>query len=250
MNKQEYLHRINYHGPVKATAEVLFDLHKNHLFYVPFENLDIHFKRRFDLDLRNVYHKVVTKRRGGFCYEVNLLFNWLLNQLGFPSRIIASRVFKDDGSLGPELDHMAIYLKTDIEFLLDVGFGDLFLVPLEIRDGVQFDGRNYFQIEQSDDHGYILSMSYEGQTFTRKYSFSLGEVNASDFDASCLDKQVNPDSRFVKNVMCSIPTETGRITIFNSKFIEKNGQMKNDKIIASDEELLSCLSEKFGMSIE
>ena len=83
-------------------------------------------KKVFDLEIDNIFKKVVNNFRGGFCYELNSLFNDLLCNIGFESRIIEARIYDELGNLGPRYDHMAIFVKTDKNYLLDVGFGNLF----------------------------------------------------------------------------------------------------------------------------
>jgi N-hydroxyarylamine O-acetyltransferase len=244
-----YLERIVYTGIINVTDEVLMRLHKKHVYQIPFENLDVYYKRIFNLDIGNVYEKVINDKRGGFCYELNLLFNWLLTQIGFTSRIIASRIFNEDGTVGPEFDHMSIYVKTGKEYLLDVGYGDLFVTPIEMSGGMQFDGRNYFRIDRWNKNEYVISMSTDGLSFSRKYTFSLDVVDIKDFDSICIDKQINPTSFFVKNVVCTKPTENGRVTIFNNKFVEKDGESRMEQVIQSDEHLTRCLKDKFGIVI-
>ena len=82
MNIQEYIKRINYSGDITPNLVVLKQLQKTHLLNVPFENLDIHYGNLIELDLDKIYHKIVVKKRGGFCYELNGLFQSLLNTIG------------------------------------------------------------------------------------------------------------------------------------------------------------------------
>lgn len=250
MDKIKYLERIGYKGSINPTDEVLRDLHQKHVHHVPFENLDVHNKRIFDLDITNIYQKVVNDRRGGFCYELNLLFNWLLTELGFSSRIIASRIFNEQGAVGPNFDHMAVYVKTEKEFLVDVGYGDLFITPIEIASGIQSDGRNYFKIDSPDNDDYVLSMSQNRIGYENRYSFNLDVVKPEDFISSCLDKQVNPNSYFVKNIICTMPTNEGRITIFNDKFVKKTSTSREETLLQGDDDLRRCLKEKFGMVVK
>jgi N-hydroxyarylamine O-acetyltransferase len=249
VDRAEYLKRIDYSDVIDVTDEVLTILHKNHVFQIPFENLDVYYKKTFNLDIGNIYHKVINNRRGGFCYELNLLFNWLLTDIGFSSRIIASRIFNEDRTVGPEFDHMSIYVNAGREYLLDVGYGDLFVTPIEIKEGVQFDGRNYFEIDKWSKNEYVISMSADGLSFSKKYTFSLDVVNTNDFETICLDKQTNPNSYFVKNVVCTKPTVTGRVTIFNDKLVEKNGELRMERTIQSEENFTRCLKDKFGIEI-
>ncbi len=243
----KYLERIDYTDVIDVTDDVLRKLHKKHIYQIPFENLDVYYERVFDLTVEKVYNKVVNDVRGGFCYELNLLFHWLLTEIGFSSRIIASRIFNEDGTLGPEFDHMSVYVKTEKEFLIDVGYGDLFVTPIEIKSGVQFDGRNYFQIDKWNTREYLVSMSSDGLNYSKRYTFSLDLVKVADFDIICLDKRTNPNSYFVKNIICTKPTDTGRVTIFNSKLIEKIGELKIETPIQSNEKLIQYLKDKFNI---
>jgi len=248
MDKKEYLNRIKYTDIIEVSDDVLFHLHQQHIYQIPFENLDVYYKRIFDLYIFKVYQKIITNLRGGFCYELNLLFNWLLKEIGFSSHIIASRIINEHGVLGSEFDHMSLYVKTKKEFLVDVGYGDLFVTPIEIKSGVQWDGRNYFRIDKYSKE-YLLSMSADGINFQKRYSFDLNNATEENFNAICLDKQTNPESYFVKNVICTKPTESGRVTIFNDKFIEKNGEYKNETIIKGEDDLKSHLQEKFNVVV-
>jgi N-hydroxyarylamine O-acetyltransferase len=151
MDTNKYLKRIDFTNKVIINDKTLVQLHEHHVLNVPFENLDIHFNRLFDLKLDNIFKKVVDNFRGGFCYELNTLFNELLCIIGFESRIIEARIYDELGNLGPKYDHMAIFVETDKKYLLDVGFGDLFIKPLEIKDGIQSDGKNQFKIKSLDE---------------------------------------------------------------------------------------------------
>ena len=88
----EYLERMAYDGPTDPTEETLRRLHHAHLLAVPFENLDIHLDRPIVLDVDALFEKVVRRRRGGFCYELNGLFGWLLGELGFDATMIGRGV--------------------------------------------------------------------------------------------------------------------------------------------------------------
>ncbi len=249
MDTLKYLQRIKFDTQVNIDDETFMQIHQQHVLTVPFENLDVHYNRFFDLELEKIYKKVVDDGRGGFCYELNALFNEFLNNLGYKSRIIAARIFDDQDNLGPEFDHMSIYVETDKKYLADVGFGDLFIRPLEIRDGIQSDGRNLFKVERFNDQNFILSMCSDLINFHKKYIFNLKEVKVGEFHEICSDKQTNPLSYFVKNTVCTKPTDSGRLTLFNNKLIEKSGADKVEKLIENDAEFRAILETLFGIRI-
>src|ERR1035438_798540 len=108
MDVESYLRRIEDDGPRQPSSATLRGLHRQHLFTVPFENLDIALKTPIWLDLALLYDKIVRRRRGGFCYELNGLFCGLLIALGFRVQMLSARVRRDDGGFGPAFDHMLL----------------------------------------------------------------------------------------------------------------------------------------------
>jgi arylamine N-acetyltransferase len=96
---------------------------------VPFENLDIPLGHPIVLSLPSFYDKIVRRRRGGFCYELNGLFGWLLEQLGFAVLMLSALVFHGVPP-GPEFDHLVLLIEMEERLIADVGFGDSFLEPL------------------------------------------------------------------------------------------------------------------------
>ena len=108
MNIPAYLSRLNYSTSVKPDAETLHGLQFAHLLNVPFENLDIGLKRPIQLSEEALWEKLIIRKRGGFCYELNSLFAWLLKQIGFDVTYLNARVFNREGNLGIDFDHLAL----------------------------------------------------------------------------------------------------------------------------------------------
>lgn len=101
-----YLVRIGHPKPNLEDASsanhyglgLLASLQRQHLASVPFENLSVHFSANdysVSLDPEEVYAKIVTRRRGGYCVENNLLFGILLRSFGFTVYSTAGRVSND-----------------------------------------------------------------------------------------------------------------------------------------------------------
>src|SRR5947208_6703511 len=103
-----YLKRMGYAGPLKPNSNLLRDLHRAHLFAVPFENLDIAFGRKIICDEDAFLRKIIERHRGGFCYELNGAFAALLRSLRFQVSLLSARVPREDGSLSPEFDHLTL----------------------------------------------------------------------------------------------------------------------------------------------
>src|ERR1700674_1330952 len=106
LNVPAYLDRIAYDGPIAPTPEVLRNLHRAHLFSVPFENLDIALGRKIVCDEAAFIRKIVERRRGGFCYELNGAFAGLLRAIGFQVTLLSARGPPESGRGGPGFGHL------------------------------------------------------------------------------------------------------------------------------------------------
>lgn len=124
MQRDAYLGRIGYSAPLDGSLETLGGLVKAHLERIPFENLDVFdFGKVPDLEEEALYHKIVEKRRGGYCFELNTLFDALLRSLGFSTFKVPARIVWNREIL-PPVSHMVILAEAAGEqYLCDVGFG-------------------------------------------------------------------------------------------------------------------------------
>ena len=153
MNFEAYLERINYRGSLAPTAETLRQLQVAHLLTVPFENLSIHAGEPIVLDDEALFSKIVGRRRGGFCYELNGLFAALLRELGFDVAMLSAAAMSGEEGFGPEFDHMVLMVTLEERWLVDVGFGDSFLEPLRLDyRGEQVQGEHAYRIDAEGDH--------------------------------------------------------------------------------------------------
>src|SRR6478672_7006627 len=213
MEIEKYLERIGYKGSTKPTIGLLNALQKKHLLNIPFENLDIHYKIPIELNLANIFEKVVIKRRGGFCYELNGIFYELLNSIGFNVKIISARVFDQKQQIfSPEFDHLAIIAKIDsTDYLADAGFGEFAFTPLKVEpDTIQKDERGNFRIERHDN-SYYKVVKRAGEAWVPEYMFTLTKRDLPEFEDMCQYNQTSPLSHFTQNKFCSLATEKGRI---------------------------------------
>lgn len=228
----------------------LRELHRCHLRSVPFEVIDIHLKKEISLELSNIYSKVVLRNRGGFCYELNYLFYSLLQDIGFNCTMVSARIFKDE-EYGPDFDHMSVVVSLEEEWLVDVGFSDLFIEPLKIQsDKIQEDYLKNYKIERLNDNEFLLLESLKNpQDFKWKYIFEKRSRSISEFHDMCFYKQYSPDSYFVKNKVCAIATKNGRKTILNDTFKIRSYDQVEEREIKDNSDLLKVLKDEFNISI-
>jgi N-hydroxyarylamine O-acetyltransferase len=251
MEIEKYLQRIGYKGNTKPTLGLLNALQKTHLLNIPFENLDIHYKIPIELNLANILEKVVIKRRGGFCYELNGLFYELLHSIGFNVKMISARVFDQSKQIfSPEFDHLAIIAKIgSINYLADVGFGEFALSPLEIElNAIHNDERGSFRIERYDDLYYRVSKR-TGDDWVPEYMFSLQGRDLSEFKDRCHYNQTSPLSHFTQNKFCSLATEKGRVTVTANKIKITEGDRVTESQLNSEEEFQAALEKYFHIRL-
>lgn len=247
MNQERYLRRIGIEkNEIRPAPEDLKFLQRRHLLHVPFENLDIHWKRPIVLDAEKFFEKIIEERRGGFCYELNGLFYKLLGEIGFQNKIISARVNIGDGVFGEEYDHLAILTEIDGEqYLVDVGFGSFTAEPLKfVPDIEQKDSNGVFLIRKFDAE-YFEVLKKNGDEWKTEYIFKEIERDLSEFAEMCGFHQTSPESHFTRGKICSLMTIEGRKTLTDKKFIEtKNGQ-KTEVDVNSEEEFDRVLSREF-----
>ena len=251
MNVDAYLERIDYRGPLAPTAETLRRLHVAHLLAVPFENLSIHAGEPIVLDDDALFDKIVVRRRGGFCYELNGLFAALLRALGFRVEMLSARVARRDGGFGPEFDHMALLVTLEERWLADVGFGDSFVEPLLLDErGEQRQGARAFRIEEAGDNGRLLLLRRDaGGAWEPQYRFGLEPHAYADYAEMCRFHQTSPDSHFTRGRVCSLLTAEGRVTLSGSRLITTRGGERVERELAGEAERDAALLEHFGISL-
>ncbi len=245
----EYLQRICIEEKEKPTVEFLRKLHLANLLNIPFENLSIHIKEKIILHPNDLYHKIVLRGRGGFCYELNYLFYTLLRSLGFNAKIISARVFDDKYNYGAEYDHMAVIVNIDNkEWLCDVGFGDSFIEPLRfVLNEVQKDRSRFYRISRYDNTYLLLSRSPDREEWENLYLFTSTERSIDEYFEMCIYHQTSPVSSFTRRKVCTRLTSTGRVTLTDKKLIITEGNVKNEIPFDGENKFAEYLKEKFNI---
>jgi N-hydroxyarylamine O-acetyltransferase len=244
-----YLARIGVPGPLTLDAAALRELHRAHLMAVPFENLSIHLGEPISLDEADLIDKLVARRRGGFCYELNGAFASLLERLGAQVRRFSARVYGDDGRLGPPFDHLALMVRLPDQtgpWLADVGFGSHSTYPLLAGAPA----------EQADPGGrFALAGTPEGDIEVVKdgrpqYLLELRERALDDFAPTCWWQQTSPRSHFTRSVICSRLTEDGRVSISGRRLIRTVAGQRIEENLPDDQAVLAAYREHFGIELD
>jgi N-hydroxyarylamine O-acetyltransferase len=220
---------------------------------VPFENFDIHLRREIVLNEEELFAKIVDRRRGGICYELNGLFALLLREIGFNVAMLSAQVYNSDGQLSPDFDHLTLLVEIDQQrYLVDVGFGDSFLYPLELkrRDVQVVDRESYQLLENGMFFTLARINSVDGAKVAQPmFRFDLTPHTLTDFAQRCNFHQESLESNFRRKVICSRATSDGRITISGSQLIVTEGPARLVTELSGARDVEKALNDHFGLSL-
>jgi N-hydroxyarylamine O-acetyltransferase len=245
-----YLSRISYRGEQAPTPSTLAALHRAHLAAIPFENLDIHTGSRIHLEPLALFTKLVTNRRGGFCYEQNGLFAEVLTTLGFDVTLLSARVANAAGDYSPPFDHLTLLVNTDGRWLADVGFGRSFHEPLSLDRPNESEAEGSFYRAVPTAEGFRVESREPGGSYKPEYAFDLTPHPLSDFEPRCRFHETSPDSHFQRNIVCSRPTGRGRITVTGRALLVLEDGVHHETPLPDRAAVFAALAEHFDIRLD
>jgi N-hydroxyarylamine O-acetyltransferase len=255
MDVQAYLDRIGYRGALDPTEVTLRALHSAHMMAVPFENLNIGLGWPIVLDAEALFDKIVVRRRGGFCYELNGLFSELLRELGFGVTLLSAGVARSGGGFGPDFDHLTLLVQSpplagdpqQATWLADVGFGDSFQEPLRFDDpGEQRQGDRAYRVAQNGER-FVLEQREADGAWEPQYQFTAEPRRLAQFEDMCRYHQTSPESSFTRRRVCTRATPEGRVTLSDMRLIFTSGGERHEQPLADEVEARAALRDHFGI---
>ncbi|MCX4696554.1 arylamine N-acetyltransferase [Streptomyces sp. NBC_01408] len=240
-----YLARIGASRPAEANLAALAELTERHVLTVPFENLDYHLGQEVHLDER-VVEKIVHQGRGGACYEVNPAFGLLLEALGYQVEILSARVRRPDG-LGAPLGHLALRVTVAGDaYLVDVGFRRNPRRPLLLgTEAVQYDPDGAFRFGSPDQGEFDLIRDGEPM-----YRVDGRARELAEFRPSLWWFRTCPDSPFLQDVFCSLPTVEGRVTLKGRTLTRRVHDEVLVEHLSDDIEVFEAYHKHFGITLD
>ncbi len=238
-------------------------VHRAHHFSIPFENLDIHLGRGYSFATAHLVAKMVARRRGGFCYELNLLLAAALRGLGFEVDVLEGQMRRREGGFGAPFDHMTLRVAMpDQDWIADVGNGETFQQPLP-WDGSwapQERGGAYRVVRREDGEPPAEARAASAKAWQVEfqaneeaerevvYHFRSAPRTAAGFLPMLAFHTTSVNSQFTKGWIVTRPLEGGgRITAARGLLMTtREGKMER-QAIRSASELEGILAEDFGM---
>jgi len=216
---------------------------------VPFENLDVQLQRPVSTSVEAAYEKIVVDRRGGWCYEQNGLFGWVLKEIGFSVTRVAASVMRDKNEASTA-NHLCLLVKlpdSNKKYLVDVGFGGSLLRPIELKEGHHEQPPFKLGLERLDDQYWRYWEDVGAGKFS--YDFTEQPARESALTKKCTFLQSDSTSNFVLNLVVQQRSRDQHIMLRGRVFTVNNSFGKSSEVVDNPETLVHLLTHKFGLRV-
>lgn len=248
MNVSFYLDRIGFLGPPRPDLATLRRLQRGHLEHIAYENLDVQLGRRVTLDPSDAFSKLVTGGRGGWCYEMNGVFRWVLEAIGFRVMPITGAVMRAQRGPSAIGNHLVLSVELDEPYLVDVGLGDGPVEPIPLKEGSYQQQWRTLRLERLDD-GWWRFHNYE-HAFATSFDFQHRPADWDVLADKCRWLQTSPDSRFVQNAICLRHVPNGIVAMVGRVLKTMGPDGAADRLVNSAEEYVETLAGTFGIQLQ
>ncbi|WP_414163665.1 N-hydroxyarylamine O-acetyltransferase [Superficieibacter sp. BNK-5] len=247
-----YLSRLAWEEVPDVNIETLRAVHLQHNCTIPFENLDVLLPGEILLDEQSLEDKLVTARRGGYCFEQNGLFERALAEIGFRVRSLLGRVVLATPPQMPPRTHRLLLVELEGElWIADAGFGSQTLTaPIRLLADIEQStphGRYRLQQERSD---WILQF-WHHERWQSMYRFDLTECYLADFMMGNFWSAHWPQSHFLHHLlMCRHLPDGGKLTLTNFHFTHWQHERAVEQFTLPDvAALYETVQTRFGLGV-
>lgn len=248
MDLKAYLDRIGFVGDVRPDVATLIALHRAHLQAVPYENLDVQFGRALTPDPAEAIEKIVGRRRGGWCYEMNGVLGEALTEIGFKVTRMAGAAMRElmgDGVIG---NHLVLLVEIDGQpWIADVGFGDGAQDPFPLRPAAMTMGGYAFRLEAMDDGWWRFHNHEFGGA--KSFDFRVEPADPELLAARCVGLQTDLESHFRLNLIVQRYRGDEILQLRGRVLRTVTPAGVEQRVIGSADELVAVLSSDFDLDV-
>jgi N-hydroxyarylamine O-acetyltransferase len=244
---KEYLERIGFDGPVRADLETLAAVQRAHASTIPFENLDVQLGRPVSIELEPCFDKLVRRHRGGWCFEMNRVFGWALQEIGFDVTRLSAGVHRGrigDFQLG---NHLCLRVMLDRAYLVDVGFGGSLSGPMPLAAGDRADPPYQLALSETPDGYWRFTETAHGDPATFDFRNEAGDE--ARFAAKCEYLQTSKDSPFVQSLVVQRRAGDSHFTLRGRVLSITHPTHIDKSFLHSPEELVQTLRTRFDLDV-
>lgn len=248
-----YFSRLQWTQTPAVDPDTLRELHLRHNCAIPFENLDVLLPREIQLDDQSLEDKLLTARRGGYCFEQNGLFERALKEIGFNVRSVLGRVVLANPPQMPPRTHRLLLVELAGErWIADVGFGGQTLTaPIRLlADKAQNTPHGVYRL-LNEGNDWILQFRHHDH-WQSMYQFDLGRQYFTDYVMGNFWSAHWPQSHFRHHLlMCRHLPEGGKLTLTNFHFTHwQGGQVEEQIHLPDTQALYALLQERFEQGVD
>ena len=249
MDIQAYLDRVGFTGVPRPDLATLQALHRGHSLAIPYENLDVQLGRPLTTDPAAAFDKIVGRRRGGWCYEMNGVLGAILAEIGFRvTRLAGCAMRRERGELATA-NHLV--LRVDLPegpWIADVGFGDGPRDAYPLREGPVVSGGFECRLERLDADWWRLTNHPFGGA--PDFDFTLEPADEAVLAAKCHELQTAPDSGFVLNAVAQRHQE-GEIRLLRGRTFRRitPAGLAQETLIADADAFVALLAAEFALDL-
>lgn len=247
MDRSEYFKRIGYDGPLQPNLATLSALQRAHVQHIPFENLDVQLGRRVTASPQDAFGKLVTGHRGGWCYEMNGLFLWILESIGFDVMPMTAAILRAERGKSSVASHLFLCVNVGEPYLVDVGLTDSFEEPIPLREGTCELSNGSVRLERLDD-GWWRFHNFEGAR-SANFDFQHRKADWSVVAATSDWLQTNPASQFVKNAVCVKRISNGSVSLIGRVLKRRDPDGVHQRLVVSADDHVSTLQTEFQIDL-
>ncbi len=247
MNLQNYLKRIQFYTPPAADLDTLNRLISQHINNIPFENLDVQLGIPIDTEITSSYSKIIEAARGGWCYEMNGLFEWVLKELGFEVHRLSAgvnRIEAGDSTLG---NHLCLKVNLDQAYLVDVGFGGSLSRATPIAEHQSSHPPYKIELTKTEDSFWRFTETIHGKPF----SFDFRESTADEklLNKKCTELQTAQTSPFVQNFVTQMRSGEKHYSLRGKVFTVRTKEDTTTHTLNSLDEFMTTLCDIFNLDV-
>jgi len=252
-DQDAWLARIGYYGSRAPTLTTLHAVLQHHASAIAYESIDVLLGRPPKLDLASLQQKMVHGRRGGYCFEQNMLFRAGLRSLGFAVTSLQARVVRGLAVDSPR-PALHMVLRVDLpdgQFLADVGFGNLAPTTALALRAV---------IEQPTPHETMRFVTMGDELLLQAklrdgwhhiYLVVPYPRFDAEYDIANWYTGTHPQSPYISNLIAASPgPERTRLTLFNDRLTTRDAEGNAARqILESEADFMRVLTDRFGIHL-
>lgn len=247
-----YLDRIDYRGGTKPILEHLAAMHRQHLLHIPYENLDLINGVPLKLEVGALFQKIIVNRRGGYCFELQGLFCYLLKSLGYSVMQYAGRFMDEPGYIQMRRHRILVVELESRRYVCDVGIRrESPRCPLELVEGlVQTDDISKYRYQKDPFFGWVLTQKEAGKDWKPMLGFTEEIQIDADFVMPSFYCEKHPDSTFNKFMKVSIFKSDSDLTIVGNTFkVYRGGKLVERRELQTNQDVVTLLKDTFGIQV-